>query len=84
MNKKELSALREKTIQEIAKDLSEASKKLLEAQVAHSSSKERNLKTVVGIRRTIAQIKTILSEKQAKKSIMLEPGEKVKETRKQK
>lgn len=67
MKKKEKIDLRKKTIDELAKNLSDKKFELFTVQINRKAGKEKNLKKVKLLRREIAQISTIIREGQLTK-----------------
>ncbi len=70
MKKKELETLRKKETKELARDLGEARKKASLTWSKMMVGKEKNLKAGRKIRREIAQILTVLSQKGAEKPVV--------------
>jgi len=72
MNKKNLALARKKTIDELKKSVSEKSKKILIGSVRMSVGKEKNLKKVKNLKIEVAQLLTIIREKQLADSKKIE------------
>lgn len=64
MKKEELKKLRAKDMKELEKVLNESQKQLGESSLKIVGAKEKNLKKVRNLRRDIAQILTIVREKE--------------------
>jgi len=64
MKKRDLKNLRNKTVEELKNELSNLTRKRIEAQVKIISGKEKNLKAVSNLRRDIARVATLIREKQ--------------------
>ena len=64
MKKKDLLIYREKDLKEVLKSLSEKRMEAKKAQVEMFGGKEKNLKKVRNLRKEIAQILTILKERE--------------------
>lgn len=66
MKKKELKSLKQKTIKEIEKVLIKKRQSLLETIVKAKAGQEKNVKKVKMLKKDVAQILTILKQKQLK------------------
>ena len=64
MKSKDLQNLRGKTIVELMKQLADKKLELMKVGVNLKSSKEKNLKKAKNIRRELAQIMTVVKEKE--------------------
>jgi ribosomal protein L29 len=64
MKKKDLTALRSKSIKDLLKMVSEKSMDLKKKSVEIMAGKEKNLKAAGALKNDIAQIKTVIKENQ--------------------
>lgn len=64
MKKEELKKLRAKDMKELEKVLNESRKLLSESYLKIAGAKEKNLKKVRNLRRDVAQILTLMKEKE--------------------
>ncbi len=76
MKKRELSDIRKSTIKELKEKVSKLKKDVLERSIKISSGEEKNLKSKKALSLDIAQIMTIISEKQRQKEGEKKKGEK--------
>jgi len=76
MKKRELSDIRKSTIKELKEKVFKLKKDALERSVKISSGEEKNLKSKKALALDIAQIMTIISEKQRQKESEKKKGEK--------
>ncbi len=63
MKKKELTELKNKSKEQIKKTIAELEKELINQEMEHTVGKVKNVHAIAGIRKSIAQTKTILTLK---------------------
>lgn len=76
MKKNDLTSLRVKTVKELGKSLSDKRKELAKVSVAIVAGTEKKLKKAKNLRKDIAQLATIIKEKEIMEMIKKSEGDK--------
>lgn len=83
MKKKDLVSLRKKDVKELKKMAEDKKNEALNAHVKMLAGQEKNLKKARNLRREVAQILTIVKEKEFVEELTKETEEKAKEEKKE-